>query len=134
MLQDQWAIDDSGNWRADVTFIDTPPMACVVYAQTVPAAGGGYAVGKHGARGLRVAVPADPQLSVADDRKPTTFSRSYTEERFQRMDMGIDRFAWDAPATSRRPRIPSSATHPENRRQQPVRQPGVHDAHHGSYA
>ena len=40
LLQDQWAIDDSGNWRADVTFIDTPPMACVVYAQTVPAAGG----------------------------------------------------------------------------------------------
>jgi len=40
LLQDQWAIDDSGNWRADVTFIDTPPMGCLIYAQDTPPAGG----------------------------------------------------------------------------------------------
>src|ERR1700742_2524797 len=26
-MQGGWALDDSGNWRADVTFLDTPPAA-----------------------------------------------------------------------------------------------------------
>jgi len=113
LLQDQWAIDDSGNWRADVTFIDTPPMACMVYAQTVPATGGDTLWASTRAAYESLSQPIrsflSPMIASHD------FARAYTEERFQRMDMGIERFAWtrrDHPPTTH----PVVRTHPETGR------------------
>src|SRR4051812_27177538 len=41
VLDNQPASDtDTGTWRADVTFIETPPMGSMLYAREVPAEGG----------------------------------------------------------------------------------------------
>ena len=69
LLQDQWAIDDSGNWRADVTFIDTPPMACMVYAQDTPPAGGDTIWASTRAAYASLSQPVRDFLSAAD-REP----------------------------------------------------------------
>jgi taurine dioxygenase len=110
MLQDQWAIDDSGNWRADVTFIDTPPMACMVYAQDAPQAGGDTIWASTRAAYAALSQPVRdflaPLIASHD------FARSYSEERFARMDLGLERFAWarrDHPPTTH----PVVRTHPE---------------------
>jgi len=110
MLQDQWAIDDSGNWRADVTFIDTPPMACMVYAQDTPLAGGDTIWASTRAAYASLSQPVRdflaPLIASHD------FARSYSEERFARMDLGLERFAWarrDHPPTTH----PVVRTHPE---------------------
>ncbi len=110
LLQDQWAIDDSGNWRADVTFIDTPPMACMLYAQDAPAAGGDTIWASTRAAYDSLSQPLKNFLSplIASH----DFERSYTEERFQRMDLGAEQFAWarrDHPPTTH----PVVRTHPE---------------------
>jgi taurine dioxygenase len=110
LLQNQWAIDDSGNWRADVTFIDTPPMACLLYAQDAPAAGGDTIWASTRAAYDSLSQPLKnflaPLIASHD------FERSYTEERFQRMDLGAEQFAWarrDHPPTTH----PVVRTHPE---------------------
>jgi taurine dioxygenase len=110
LLQDQWAIDDSGNWRADVTFIDTPPMACMVYAQDTPNAGGDTIWASTRAAYASLSQPVRDFLSplIASH----DFARSYSEERFARMDLGMERFAWtrrDHPPTTH----PVVRTHPE---------------------
>jgi len=110
LLQNQWAIDDSGNWRADVTFIDTPPMACLLYAQDTPAAGGDTIWASTRAAYNALSQPIRdflaPLIASHD------FERSYSEERFARMDLGVERFAWarrDHPPTTH----PVVRTHPE---------------------
>src|SRR6201996_2174965 len=110
LLQNQWAVDDSGNWRADVTFIDTPPMACLLYARDVPAAGGDTIWASTRAAYDALSQPLknflNPLIASHD------FERSYTEERFQRMDLGAEQFAWarrDHPPTTH----PVVRTHPE---------------------
>src|ERR1700744_2765345 len=113
LLQDQWAIDDSGNWRADVTFIDTPPRACLVYAQAAPPSGGDTLWASTRAAYEALSPPLrnflDPLIASHD------FARSHTEERFARMDIGSERFAWtrrDHPPTTH----PVVRTHPETGR------------------
>jgi len=110
LLQNQWAIDDSGNWRADVTFIDTPPMACLLYAQHTPLSGGDTVWASTRAAYDSLSQPIKnflaPLIASHD------FERSYSEERFQRMDLGVERFAWarrDHPPTTH----PVVRTHPE---------------------
>jgi taurine dioxygenase len=110
LLRNQWAIDDSGNWRADVTFIDTPPMACLLYADDVPSAGGDTIWASTRAAYDALSQPLKnflaPLIASHD------FERSYTEERFQRMDLGAEQFAWarrDHPPTTH----PVVRTHPE---------------------
>lgn len=110
LLQNQWAVDDSGNWRADVTFIDTPPMACLLYAQDTPAAGGDTIWASTRAAYQALSQPIRdflaPLIASHD------FERSYSEERFQRMHLGGERFAWarrDHPPTTH----PVVRTHPE---------------------
>ncbi len=110
LLQNQWAIDDSGNWRADVTFIDTPPAACLLYAQDTPPAGGDTIWASTRAAYASLSQPLrnflDPLIASHD------FERSYSEERFARMDLGVERFAWarrDHPPTTH----PVVRTHPE---------------------
>ncbi len=110
LLRNQWAVDDSGNWRADVTFIDTPPMACLLYAEDVPAAGGDTIWASTRAAYDALSQPLKNFLSplIASH----DFERSYTEERFARMDLGADQFAWarrDHPPTTH----PVVRTHPE---------------------
>ncbi len=113
LLQDQWAIDDSGNWRSDVTFIDTPPMACLVYAHETPPTGGDTLWASTRAAYESLSLPIRnflaPLIASHD------FARSYSEERFARMDIGIERFAWtrrDHPPTTH----PVVRTHPETGR------------------
>jgi taurine dioxygenase len=110
LLQDQWAADDSGNWRADVTFIDTPPMACLLYAQDTPTTGGDTIWASTRAAYNALSQPVrqflNPLIASHD------FARSYTQERFARMDLGLERFAWtrrDHPPTTH----PVVRTHPE---------------------
>ena len=110
LLQNQWAVDDSGNWRADVTFIDAPPAACLLYAQDPPPAGGDTIWASTRAAYSSLSQPLrnflDPLIASHD------FERSYSEERFARMDLGAERFAWarrDHPPTTH----PVVRTHPE---------------------
>lgn len=110
LLQDQWAIDDSGNWRADVTFIDTPPMGCMIYAQDTPQAGGDTIWASTRAAYTSLSQPVRdflaPLIASHD------FARSYSQERFARMDLGMERFDWtrrDHPPTTH----PVVRTHPE---------------------
>src|SRR6201996_1391610 len=110
LLQNQWAIDDSGNWRADVTFIDTPPAACLLYAYDTPQAGGDTIWASTRAAYDALSQPIKNFLSplIASH----DFERSYSEERFQRMELGAERFAWarrDHPPTTH----PVVRTHPE---------------------
>jgi taurine dioxygenase len=110
LLQNQWAIDDSGNWRADVTFIDTPPAACLLYANDTPQAGGDTIWASTRAAYAALSQPIKNFLSplIASH----DFERSYSEERFQRMDLGTEQFAWarrDHPPTTH----PVVRTHPE---------------------
>jgi len=110
LLQDQWAIDDSGNWRADVTFIDTPPMACLLYAQETPSTGGDTIWASTRAAYDALSIPMRDFLSrlIASH----DFARSYSEDRFARMDFGLERLAWlkrDHPPTTH----PVVRTHPE---------------------
>jgi taurine dioxygenase len=110
LLQNQWAIDDSGNWRADVTFIDTPPAACLLYAYDTPQAGGDTIWASTRAAYAAFSQPIknflNPLIASHD------FERSYSEERFQRMELGSEQFAWarrDHPPTTH----PVVRTHPE---------------------
>jgi taurine dioxygenase len=110
LMQNQGAVDDSGNWRSDVTFIDTPPMACLLYAFDTPNAGGDTIWASTRAAYESFSQPVKnflaPLIASHD------FERSYTEERFQRMDLGTERFAWarrDHPPTTH----PVVRTHPE---------------------
>lgn len=110
LVQGQWAADDSGNWRADVTFIDTPPMACVLYAQETPQAGGDTIWASTRAAYASLSQPVRdflaPMIASHD------FARSYSQERFARMDLGMERFDWarrDNPPTTH----PVVRTHPE---------------------
>jgi taurine dioxygenase len=110
LMRDRWAIDDSGNWRADVTFIDTPPAACLLYAQDTPPAGGDTIWASTRAAYDSFSQPLKnflaPLIASHD------FARSHTEERFVRMDLGLERFAWaqrDHPPTTH----PVVRTHPE---------------------
>lgn len=110
LLQDQWSIDDSGNWRADVTFIDTPPLACLLYAQETPPTGGDTIWASTRAAYNALSQPVReflaPLIACHD------FARTHTEERFARMDIGMERFAWtrrDHPPTTH----PVVRTHPE---------------------
>ena len=113
LLQDQWAIDDSGNWRADVTFIDTPPAACLVYAQEIPPTGGDTLWASTRAAYEALSLPLRNFLSPL--MASHDFARTHSEERFARMDIGIERFAWtrrDHPPTTH----PVVRTHPETGR------------------
>jgi taurine dioxygenase len=100
LLQNQWAVDDSGNWRADVTFIDTPPAACLLYAQATPP-GGGDTIWASTRAAYDAFSPAiqnflKPLIASHD------FGRVYSEERFP----GATR---DHPPTTH----PVVRTHPE---------------------
>lgn len=110
LLQDQWTIDDSGNWRADVTFLDTPPMACLLYAEETPQTGGDTMWASTRAAYNALSQPLrnflQPLVASHD------FAHVYSEERFARMDLGLERFAWtrrDHPPTTH----PVVRTHPE---------------------
>jgi taurine dioxygenase len=109
-MQGGWALDDSGNWRADVTFLDTPPAACLLYAQDVPPTGGDTMWASTRAAYNALSLPIKKFLSplIASH----DFARAYSEERFVRMDIGADRFAYtrrDHPPTTH----PVVRTHPE---------------------
>ncbi len=114
LLQDQWAIDDSGNWRADVTFIDTPPMACLVYAQETPATGGDTLWASTRAAYESLSLPIrnflGPLVASHD------FARSHTEERFARHGISALSVSPGQGATIRRPPIRWCAPHPETGR------------------
>jgi len=110
LMQDGWALDDSGNWRADVTFIDTPPMACLLYAHTVPANGGDTLWASTRAAYTALSLPIKrflaPLIASHD------FARVYSEERFARLEVDPQRFAFarrDHPPTTH----PVVRTHPE---------------------
>jgi taurine dioxygenase len=110
LLQDQWTIDDSGNWRADVTFIDTPPMACLLYAQDTPSTGGDTIWASTRAAYNDLSQPL--QKFLAPLIASHDFARTHSEERFARMDLGLERFAWtrrEHPPTTH----PVVRTHPE---------------------
>ena len=113
LMQDQWAIDDSGNWRSDVTFIDTPPMACLLYAEETPPSGGDTLWASTRAAYESLSQPLrnffDPLIASHD------FAQSHSEERFVRMDIGSERYAWTRrghPPTTH----PVVRTHPETGR------------------
>jgi taurine dioxygenase len=111
VLDNQPASDtDVGAWRADVTFIDTPPMGSILYAREVPPEGGdtlwssmraAYAALSPSLRAFLVPLDAEHD-----------FTRSFPPDHLTSLNVGIERYAW---ARREYPPVahPLVRTHPE---------------------
>lgn len=114
VLDNQPASDtDTGAWRADVTFIETPPMGSMLYAREVPPEGGdtlwssmraAYAVLSPFLRGFLLGLDAEHD-----------FTRSFPPDHMASLNVGIERYAW---ARREYPPVahPLVRTHPETGR------------------
>jgi len=114
VLDNQPASDtDTGAWRADVTFIETPPMGSMLYAREVPPEGGdtlwssmraAYAGLSPFLRGFLLGLDAEHD-----------FTRSFPPDHMASLNVGIERYAW---ARREYPPVahPLVRTHPETGR------------------
>ncbi len=114
-----------------MTFIDTPPDGLPALCPGHPPAGGDTIWASTRAAYASFSQPIrnflNPLIASHD------FERSYSEERFARMDLGVERFAWarrDHPPTTH----PGGAHPSRDRAEQPVRQPGLHHRDPGADA
>ena len=83
---------DTGNWRSDVTFIETPPMATLLYAQEVPERGGDtlWSSMRAAYDGLSPSIRAF--LAPLDAEHD--FALSFPPDHLVRLSIGIERYAW----------------------------------------
>lgn len=104
---------DVGTWRADVTFIDTPPMASVLYAREVPGQGGDTLWSS-----MRAAYGAlSPSLRafLAPLDAEHNFTYSFPPDILASLNVGIERYSW---TRGEYPPVPHPLvrTHPETGR------------------
>lgn len=83
---------DVGAWRADVTFIETPPMACVLYARDVPAEGGDTLWTSTRAAYAALSPSLRAFLQPLDAEHD--FTRSFPPDHLASRHIGIERYAW----------------------------------------
>ena len=104
---------DTGVWRSDVTFIETPPMGSILYAREVPQQGGDTIWSSMRAAYAALSLPIQRFLGGFDAEHD--FAHSYPPDRFALHNAGLERFAWtrrEHPPV----RHPVVRTHPETGR------------------
>ncbi|HTK80126.1 MAG TPA: taurine dioxygenase [Rhizomicrobium sp.] len=104
---------DTGNWRADVTFIETPPMATLLYAHEVPERGGDTLWSSM--RAAYDALSSSVRAFLAPLDAEHDFAMSFPPDHLVRLNIGIERYAW---ARREYPPVvhPVVRTHPETGR------------------
>lgn len=116
VLDNQPASDtDTGAWRrADVTFIETPPMGSMLYARHVPSEGGDTLWSSMRAAYAALSPSLLTFLQPLDGEHD--FTRSFPPDHLTAMNVGIERYAW---ARREYPPVvhPLVRTHPETGRE-----------------
>ncbi|MGD0864971.1 MAG: taurine dioxygenase [Rhizomicrobium sp.] len=104
---------DSGNWRTDVTFIETPPMGSVLYAKEIPPLGGDTIWSSMRAAYNGLSEPFRNFLATLEAEHD--FSRSFPPNHTSALKMGVERYTW---ARREHPPVahPVVRTHPETGR------------------
>ena len=104
---------DVGAWRADVTFIETPPMGSMLYAREIPPQGGDTLWSSMRAAYTALSPPMRAFLSPLDVEHD--FTRSFPPDHLTKLNVGIERYAW---ARREYPPVahPLVRTHPETGR------------------
>lgn len=111
VLDNQPASDtDTGAWRADVTFIETPPMGSMLYARHVPPEGGDTLWSSMRAAYEALSPSLREFLQPLDAEHD--FTRSFPPDHLTSLNVGIERYAW---ARREYPPVahPLVRTHPE---------------------
>src|SRR5947199_79649 len=114
VLDNQPASDtDTGAWRADVTFIETPPMGSMLYAREVPPEGGDTLWSSMRAAYEALSPSLREFLQPLDAEHD--FTRSFPPDHMTSLNVGIERYAW---ARREYPPVahPLVRTHPETGR------------------
>src|SRR3954471_1111446 len=114
VLDNQPASDtDVGAWRADVTFIETPPMGSMLYAREVPPQGGDTLWSSMRAAYAALSPSLRAFLQPLDAEHD--FTRSFPPDHMATLNVGIERYAW---ARREYPPVahPLVRTHPETGR------------------
>ncbi|MBV8798236.1 MAG: taurine dioxygenase [Alphaproteobacteria bacterium] len=115
VLDNQPASDtDTGAWRADVTFIETPPMGSMLYARHVPQEGGDTLWSSMRAAHAALSPSLRAFLQPLDAEHD--FTRSFPPDHLTAMNVGIERYTW---ARREYPPVvhPLVRTHPETGRE-----------------
>jgi taurine dioxygenase len=104
---------DNGNWRSDVTFIETPPMGSILYAKEIPPLGGDTIWSSMRAAYNGLSEPLRNFLSTLEAEHD--FTRSFPPHHVTAHNMGIERYSW---ARREHPPVahPVVRTHPETGR------------------
>lgn len=104
---------DTGAWRADVTFIETPPMGSMLYARHVPLEGGDTLWSSMRAAYAALSPSLRAFLQPLDAEHD--FTRSFPPDHLASLKVGIERYAW---ARREYPPVthPLVRTHPETGR------------------
>ena len=104
---------DNGNWRTDVTFIETPPMGSILYAKEVPPLGGDTIWSSMRAAYNGLSEPFRDFLATLEAEHDLT--RSFPPNHVAAHKMGIERYSW---ARREHPPVahPVVRTHPETGR------------------
>jgi taurine dioxygenase len=111
VLDNQPASDtDTGAWRADVTFIETPPMGSMLYARHVPPEGGDTLWSSMRAAYEALSPSLREFLQPLDAEHD--FTRSFPPDHLTSLNVGIERYTW---ARREYPPVahPLVRTHPE---------------------
>jgi|KBSMisStandDraft_5_1062788.scaffolds.fasta_scaffold46335_3 taurine dioxygenase len=114
VLDNQPASDtDTGTWRADVTFIETPPMGSMLYACHVPSEGGDTLWSSMRAAYAALSPSLRAFLQPLDAEHD--FTRSFPPDHMTSLNVGMERYAW---ARREYPPVahPLVRTHPETGR------------------
>ena len=114
VLDNQPASDtDTGAWRADVTFIETPPMGSMLYARHAPLEGGDTLWSSMRAAFAALSPSLRAFLQPLDAEHD--FTRSFPPDHLASLNVGIERYAW---ARREYPPVahPLVRTHPESGR------------------
>ncbi|MGD0142874.1 MAG: taurine dioxygenase [Rhizomicrobium sp.] len=82
---------DNGNWRTDVTFIETPPMGSVLYAKEIPPLGGDTIWSSMRAAYNGLSEPFRNFLATLEAEHD--FARSFPPNRTTALNMGAERYA-----------------------------------------
>lgn len=104
---------DTGTWRADVTFIETPPMGSMLYARHVPPEGGDTLWSSMRAAYAALSPSVRAFLQPLDAEHD--FTRSFPPDHLTGLNVGIERYTW---ARREYPPVahPLVRTHPETGR------------------
>ena len=120
--------DDRENWHTDVTFVETPPLGSILNAIVIPAAGGDtlWADTQAAYEGLSAADPPVRRRPHRRARRQPQLQQGVGRRRQGRVGRrGVHR--------ARPGRAPGGPHPSRDGPAQPLRQPGLHQAHRGPH-